>query len=267
MKRVAVIGLGAMGAPIARRLLADGCQVAAWNRSPDRSSALREAGAMVAASPADAARRAEAVSVMVTGPRAVREVTEGEHGVAAALVPGAVLLQMSTVSPSSVRRLARELPAGTEVLLDAPVLGSVAEAASGSLRILVGGPPALVEQCFAMLGVLGEALVLGRAMGLSGDALYEVLSVTPLRDQAARRREAIEAGDYPARFALALARKDADLVAGAAHDLGLNLGLNLRLTAAARRWLTEAERAGRAGQDYTAVLAHILDAAAKGTDR
>ena len=186
---------------------------------------------------------------MVTDPQALLAVTEGEHGIAAGMGPGAVVVQMSTVSPSSVPRLANALPAGTG-LLDAPVLGSVAEAASGGLRILVGGPQALVERClplleqmgsplhvgglgagtaaklvannalFGVLGVLGESLALGGALGLSWEALYEVLGVTPLAEQAARRRRAIEAGDYPARFALALARKDADLVADGSVTAG-----------------------------------------------
>ncbi|MCX4745594.1 NAD(P)-dependent oxidoreductase [Kitasatospora sp. NBC_01287] len=288
MERIAVIGLGAMGAPIAHRLLGQGCQVTGWNRSPRRAAALREAGGAVGVSPADAVRGAEAVLVMVTGPQALLAVTEGEHGIAAGIDPGAVVVQMSTVSPSSLTRLAQALPAGTG-LLDAPVLGSVAEAASGALRILAGGPPELVERClplltrlgsplrvgelgagtaaklvannalFGVLGVLGESLALGGALGLSWEVLHEVLGVTPLAEQAARRRPVIEADDYPARFALALARKDADLVADAVGDAGLTLGL----TAASRDWLAAAEGAGRADQDYTAVLAAILHAAGK----
>jgi 3-hydroxyisobutyrate dehydrogenase/2-hydroxy-3-oxopropionate reductase len=292
VKRVAVIGLGAMGAPIARRLLANGCQVTVWNRSPRRVAALRETGAAVGASPADAARGAETVIVMVADPQALLAVTEGEHGIAAGVLPGAVVVQMSTVSPSTVTRIAHALPPSTG-LLDAPVIGSVAEAASGTLRVLVGGPQELVERClpllaqlgeplrvgelgagtaaklvannalFGVLGVLGESLALGDALGLSREALHEVLGVTPLAEQAARRRHSIDTGDYPARFALALARKDADLVAAAVTDGGLDLGLS----AAAREWLVDAERAGRADQDYSAVLSHILHAATKGPQR
>ncbi|MDH6127457.1 NAD(P)-dependent oxidoreductase [Kitasatospora sp. GP82] len=292
MERIAVIGLGAMGAPIARRLLANGRRITVWNRSPQRAAALRETGAAVGSSPADAARGAEAVIVMVADPQALLAVTEGEHGIAAGVGPEAVVVQMSTVSPSSVTRLAKALPAGTG-LLDAPVLGSVAEAASGGLRILVGGPQALVERCsplleqlgsplhvgelgagtaaklvannalFGVLGVLGESLALGGALGLSWESLHEVLGVTPLAEQAARRRGAIEAGVHPARFALALARKDADLVADAVGDGRPGLGL----TAAVRDWLSDAERAGRGGQDYSAVLTHILHTATKGPRR
>jgi 3-hydroxyisobutyrate dehydrogenase/2-hydroxy-3-oxopropionate reductase len=290
MKRIAVIGLGAMGAPIARRLLSRGREVTVWNRSPERTTALAQSGATVGKTPADAARGAQAVIVMVSDPDALREVTEGEHGIAAGTEPGSAVVQMSTVSSAAVTRLAQSLPPGTE-LLDAPVLGSVTEAASGELQIFVGGPQTLVDRCtpllellgsplhlgalgagtaaklvvnnvlFGMLGVLGESLALGRALGLQPDALYEALAVTPLAAQAERRRPSIEADHYPARFVLAMARKDADLVAAEARDLGLGL------TAAAREWLADAECAGRAGQDYSAVLAHILQHATKAPQR
>src|ERR1051326_4393491 len=217
MRRIAVIGLGAMGAPIAGRLLSKGYEVAVWNRSPGRAATLDSSGATVAASPAAAARGADAVIVMVADSLAVRAVTEGERGIAAATMPGTVVVQMSTVSPSSVARLAAALPLGTG-LLDAPVLGSVAEASSGTLRILAGGPRPLAERCaallgnlgemlylgelgagtaakliannalFGVLGVLGESLALGEALGLSQSALYRALSVTPLAEQASRRR-------------------------------------------------------------------------------
>jgi 3-hydroxyisobutyrate dehydrogenase-like beta-hydroxyacid dehydrogenase len=105
-----------------------------------------------------------------------------------------------------------------------------------------------------VLGVLGEALTLARGLGLSEEAAFDVLAPTPLGAQAERRRAAIQSGDYPRRFALSLARKDADLILEAAAAAGVDL----RLTAAARSWFIDAERAGRGGDDYSAVLAQIL---------
>lgn len=290
MERIAVVGLGAMGAPICARLLKSGCDVTVWNRSPDRTTTPARSGARVGSTPADAVRHAQAVIVMVSGRGALREVTEGGQGIAAGVEPGCVVVQMSTVSPSDITRLEAALPDGT-ALLDTPVLGSVAEAASGELRILVGGPHEVAERCmplltllgspsyvgglgagtaaklvannalFGVLGVLGESLALGAAMGLSTPVLYDLLALTPLAAQAERRRAAIEADDHPARFALALARKDADLIATAAADLALDLGI----TAASRDWLIRAEDAGRGSQDYTAFLSHIVHEAKDGT--
>ncbi|AUG82198.1 3-hydroxyisobutyrate dehydrogenase [Kitasatospora sp. MMS16-BH015] len=282
-QHTAVIGLGAMGAAVARRLLDQGHRVTVWNRTAARATALVEAGAVLAPTPAEAGRGAAAVIVAVTDPAALREVTEGPEGLAAGVAPGTVVLQLSTVSPAAVASLAEVLPPGAE-LLDAPVLGSGAEAATGKLRLLVGGPaetyarslPLLAvlgtplhtgplgtgtaaklvanNAMFGVLGLLGESLALGSALGLPPEALYEVLAVTPLAEQAARRRPAIEAGTYPPRFALPLARKDADLVAEAAGAAGLGLPL----TETTRAWLATAEAAGHADRDYTAVLAHII---------
>jgi 3-hydroxyisobutyrate dehydrogenase-like beta-hydroxyacid dehydrogenase len=274
-----------MGGRIARRLLAAGHEVAVWNRTPERMSALVELGAAPAGSPADAARRADAVITMVSDPAALRAVTEGPDGVAAGARASGTVIEMSTVGPAAVSQLADAL-AGGAALLDAPVLGSLAEAASGSLRIFVGGPDSLVERwtpllsvlgspihvgalgagaaaklvangtLFGTLGLLGEALALADRLGLSRAAAYGVLAATPIAAQAERRRDAIETGEYPVRFSLSLARKDADLMAEAAAASGTEL----RLAAAARSWLADSERASGGDRDYAAVIAHILAA-------
>jgi 3-hydroxyisobutyrate dehydrogenase-like beta-hydroxyacid dehydrogenase len=285
MTTVAVVGLGAMGSRIARRFIDAGHDVVVWNRTPSKVAPLTERGAAAAPTPAEAARRAEAVVTMVADPAALREVTEGPEGVAAGAAPSTTVIQMSTVGVEPVTRLASALAAGTG-LLDAPVLGSVAEAESGSLRIFVGGEPALVERwtpllstlgsplqvgpvgagsaaklvanstLFGVIGALGEALVLAKRLGLSQEAAFEVLASTPLATQADRRRPSIESGEYPPRFSLALARKDADLILQAAAASGADL----RMSEAARTWLADAQGAGWGDQDYAAVLAYMLDA-------
>jgi 3-hydroxyisobutyrate dehydrogenase-like beta-hydroxyacid dehydrogenase len=283
MTVVAVVGLGAMGGRMARRLLDAGHEVRFWNRTPDKMAQLADLGGTPAESPADAAHRADAVITMVSDPLALRAVTEGPAGVAAGVGGSATVIEMSTVGPEAVSRLASVLPAGTG-LLDAPVLGSISEAESGSLRIFVGGPASLVERwtpllsalgspihvgpvgagaaaklaanvtLLGVLGVLGEALALAQGLGLSRDAAFEVLASTPLAAQAERRRPAIETGEYPARFRLSLARKDADLIADAARASGIDLLLG----EAVEKWFAGADDAGWGNQDYSAVLAWIL---------
>ncbi len=274
-----------MGGRIARRLLAAGHDVAVWNRTPERMSELVELGAAPAGSPADAARRADAVITMVSDPAALRAVTEGPDGVVAGARASGTVIEMSTVGPAAVSQLADALRGGAG-LLDAPVLGSLAETESGSLKIFVGGPDSLVERwtpllsslgspihvgalgagaaaklvangtLFGTLALLGEALALADRLGLSRDAAYDVLAVTPIAAQAERRRDSIEAGEYPVRFSLSLACKDAALMAEAAAVSGTEL----RLAAAARSWLADAETAGWGDRDYAAVVAHILAA-------
>jgi 3-hydroxyisobutyrate dehydrogenase-like beta-hydroxyacid dehydrogenase len=280
--KIGVVGLGAMGSRIARRLADEGHELVVWNRDPAKAEPLLAVGAERAASPADAAQRAEAVITMVADPAALAEVTEGPDGVAAGVGEGTALIQMSTVGPESVERLASLLP--EDALLDSPVLGSVSEVEAGTLNVFVGGRDDLVERWLPLLsrlgtalhvgpvgagtaaklvanttlvgviGILGEALALGGALGLSRDATFEVLGKTALARQAERRREAVESGEYPPRFALYLARKDADLIleAAARH------GTDLRLVKSARDWLADAESDGLGEADYSAVLARIL---------
>jgi len=272
--KVAVVGLGGMGSRIARRLLDAGHELTVWNRTREKAEALE---APVTASPAEAASRADVVITMVADPPALAAVTEGPEGVAAGADEATTLIEMSTVGPAAVERLARVIPGP---LLDAPVLGSLNEAESGKLSIFVGGD----ENVFAhhrdlletlgtpiyiglsgsgaaaklvanstlitVIGALGEALALADALGLSREKAFEVLGTTALASQAERRRPSLESGEFPPRFPLRLARKDADLIA--------ELGLDLRLTEAGRSWLAEA---GDGDQDYSAVLVRILQAA------
>ncbi len=103
------------------------------------------------------------------------------------------------------------------------------------------------------MGVLGEGLALARGLGLSPEAAFDVLAASPLAAQAERRRGAIDSGRYPPRFPIALARKDAELIARAAAGADVEL----RLGPAMRSWLADAEDEGRGDQDYSAVLGHI----------
>ncbi len=102
----------------------------------------------------------------------------------------------------------------------------------------------------------GEALALADALELPREAAFEVLMKTRLAPQVERNRPAIQSGEYPRRFALSLARKDAGLILDAAE----RAGIDLRLTASARSWLEDAERAGLGDSDYSAVLQQILSA-------
>jgi 3-hydroxyisobutyrate dehydrogenase-like beta-hydroxyacid dehydrogenase len=285
MSRVAVIGLGGMGSRIAGRLLEAGNELVVWNRTREKATELVERGASLAETPAEAARRAEVVITMLADPAALQDVTEGPEGVAAGVSQGSTVIEMSTVGPATVSQLRSTLP-DEVALLDAPVLGSLPEAESGSLHVFVGGPPELFEQwapllsalgtpihvgplgagaaaklvanstLFGALGALGEALALADALGLERSAAFDVLAASPLAAQAERRREAIGSGEFPTRFPLHLARKDADLIAEAAAKTGVEL----RVTEAARSWLREAEDASWGERDYAAVLAWILNA-------
>ena len=110
MSAVAVVGLGAMGGRMAWRLLESGHELTVWNRDPAKAEPLLGAGAAQASTPAQAAARADAVVTMVSDPEALAAVTEGPAGVAAGLSPGSTLIQMSTVGPAALGRLAALVP-------------------------------------------------------------------------------------------------------------------------------------------------------------
>jgi 3-hydroxyisobutyrate dehydrogenase-like beta-hydroxyacid dehydrogenase len=110
---VAVVGLGGMGSRMAARLLDAGYEVVVWNRSSEKASPLIERGAVGAVTSADAAGRADVLITMVADPAALRAVTEGPGGVAARAGASLTVIEMSTVGPAAVARLASVLPAGT----------------------------------------------------------------------------------------------------------------------------------------------------------
>lgn len=275
-------GLGQMGAPMAANLLARGLEVAVWNRTPGKAEELARAGARVARSPADAAAGADALVTMLGAPDALDEVLFGASGVAAGLRPGATVIEMSTVGPAAIERARARLPAGIE-MIDAPVLGSVPQATSGELTIFVGGDDAAFERwgpvlaamgrplhlgpsgsgaamkvvvnstLVAAMGALGEALALADGFGLDEGKVLDVLAGSPLGATVGRKRDAISSGSYPPNFKLALARKDARLVAEAAASVGVEL----RVAPEAKRWYDDADEAGSGALDYAAVIAHI----------
>jgi 3-hydroxyisobutyrate dehydrogenase/2-hydroxy-3-oxopropionate reductase len=220
---------------------------------------------------------------MLADPEALRSVTEGDGGLLTGLREGSVLVEMSTVGPQAIAQLSEGMPARAS-LLDVPVLGSLPQAESGTLKLFAGGDDAAFERARPLLetlgeplrtgplgsgaaaklvanatlvgttALLGETLALADGLGLSRETVWEVLAATPLDAQAERRRPAVDSGKYPPRFRLSLGRKDAELVQAA----GAEAGLELPALEAARAHLAAAEAAGLGDEDYSAVLKHIV---------
>jgi 3-hydroxyisobutyrate dehydrogenase/2-hydroxy-3-oxopropionate reductase len=237
---VAVVGRGTMGSRIAARLEQAGHTVLARAELAD----------------------AEATIVMVPDAAALA-------GLVPELRRARAIVVMATVGQPAIA----ELRAAVDVpVVDAPVLGSVAEAEGGSLTIFADGDgysELLVElgrivqvedgqaaklvANFALLSTvaaLGEAVALGDRVGLDRNTVFDVRAATPLAAQAERRRPAIDDATYPPRFRLSLARKDAGLIADAVPEQPV--------AQAVREWFEAAEAAGLGELDYTAVLAQIL---------
>jgi 3-hydroxyisobutyrate dehydrogenase-like beta-hydroxyacid dehydrogenase len=284
MSTIAFLGLGMMGTQMARRLIEAGHDVTVWNRTAERTAPLALLGAEVAATPAAAMGGAEFVVTMLARPEAVDAVLFGVDGAATASEPGLVWIDMSTIGPDAFHALAVRLPEGVTAV-DAPVRGSVPEAAAGRLQIYVGASDEdfqLVRPLLSSLGQLrhvgpsgagaatklvvnltlvasmvtfGEATVLADVLGLDRSTMLDVLADSPIGPTVRAKGANLEASDYPPSFKLELATKDMVLVDRAIREAGVELPA----AEAARRWMEAAMADGAGDRDFSAVAATIAD--------
>ena len=161
MERVGFVGLGIMGAPMARNAIKAGFPVTVTNRTPDRAKPLAEAGASVARTPREVAERCDLVVTMVTSSPDVDAVTFGPDGIAAGAHPGLLVIDMSTISPTASRDMAKRASANQPPFstLDAPVSGGEVGAIEARLAIMVGGDEADVKRAMPLFEALGKTIV------------------------------------------------------------------------------------------------------------
>jgi 3-hydroxyisobutyrate dehydrogenase len=275
MARIAVLGTGLMGAPMARNLALAGHEVRAWNRTIDKAHPLRDDGIEVAADPAAAAAGCEVVMTMLADAGAVLAVARD-----AGLAGGQVWWQASTIGLEGTEQCATLAAEAGAALVDAPVLGTRQPAEDGKLVVLASGPTAALATCAPLfdavaaramtLGEAGagsrlklavnawvlavtegtaEAIALAEALGLDPALVGEALDGGPLDLPYFRMKAKLMAADeFPASFALALAAKDAGLVEEAAERYGADLPA---ARAVAER-LREAVEAGHGDEDMAA---------------
>jgi 3-hydroxyisobutyrate dehydrogenase-like beta-hydroxyacid dehydrogenase len=173
MTAIGFVGLGSMGAPLARRLL-DGNQVYGTNRTRAKAAALIEHGLVWRDTPREVAAAAQVVFSMVTDDAALTAITSGPDGVLAGLRPGALYVEMSTVSPRASRELAARVGSVGATMIDAPVSGSVPAAENGTLAIMVGGPEAAFLAAAPLLRRLGSTIT---HVGANGQGLQLKLAI------------------------------------------------------------------------------------------
>jgi 3-hydroxyisobutyrate dehydrogenase len=174
MTRVAFLGLGAIGAPMARHLAKDPFELAVWNRTAVRAEAFaRETGRRHAVTPADAARGARVVLTCLPVSRDVMSLLDGPDGLLAGLARGSVLVDCTSGDPATSRRIAARLAEQGIGFLDAPVSGGTIGAEKGTLTVMVGGDAALLERVRPVLEAFGQKIVHCGAVG-AGDALKAV---------------------------------------------------------------------------------------------
>jgi 3-hydroxyisobutyrate dehydrogenase/2-hydroxy-3-oxopropionate reductase len=279
MTAVAMVGTGRMGAAMVGRLTGAGHEVVAYNRTRERAEAL---GVPVADTPREAVSGAEVVLVSLADDAAVGAVYPGDDGLAAGLVPGAVVLETSTIHPDTVRALAPLVADRGATLLDSPVSGSVSVVERGQLTVMAGGDSAALDRArpvlaaFAArvfhLGGLGsgavmklvvnsvvhglnqalcEALVLAEKAGLDRSTTYDVLAESAVSAPFVHyKRAAFEhPEDTPAAFMLDLVAKDLALI----DDLAGAVRARMDQLAANRAVVADAVAAGYGTRDLSAL--------------
>jgi 3-hydroxyisobutyrate dehydrogenase len=279
--QIAVLGTGRMGAPIARNLLAAGFAVAVWNRTPGRARELADAGARLAASPADAAGSADVVLTMLADGDAVDHAMTGPEGAVAALRAGSAWIQMATVGVNWTQDFSALAQDHAVEYVDAPVSGSDGPARDAQLVVLASGTEAArprVQPVFdaiarrtlwlgpagngtrlklvlntwlaSLAEAMAETLAFTAALGLEQELFLEALAGGPLEAPwATTKGRAMLAREFTPGFALRLALKDAHLALQAARESGLELSLT---DALARQW--EPAIAEHGDDDIAAVI-------------
>ncbi len=276
------VGLGVMGGRMAKRLLDARHPVVGYNRTREKARWLADSGLRLVSSPREVAQAADAIFTMVTDTAALEAVTRGPDGILAGLRPGAVLVEMSTVSPEAVRALATDVAARGAELLDAPVSGSPATLDAGQLSFMVGGTAPALERVRPYLTAIGPTIThvgavgLAKAMkiainqGLAVQMLAFAESVLLAEKAGVARERAVEAllrsvvaspmlkyrGPFvlgmPAEawFDVGMMQKDL----GLSLDLGRSTGVPLATVAVTNELLTAARGLGLAGYDFAVVF-------------
>ena len=175
--KVAFIGLGTMGGGMATNILKAGHELTVHNRTRDKEEPLAAAGAKRAATPKEAAVGAEVIVSCVTNSEIMKSILVGENGVIHGVQPGAVVVDMSTVSPEATREVGAMFEAKGVKMVDAPVSGGPEGANQGTLAIMIGGDDADVQKVWPVLDAMGKTLthVGGLGSGQLTKAINQIL--------------------------------------------------------------------------------------------
>lgn len=249
--RVAFLGLGIMGRPMASNLVKAGHEVTVWNRTAGKDVE----GARSATSPADAARGAEVIWLCVSDTKAVESILFGPQGVHESLTDGQIILDSSTIAPSATRRFAERVAAKGVQYVDAPVTGSKIAAEAGTLIFIVGGDEAPIERLKPLFAATGkkifrmgetgkgeaaklamnlqialiyegfaEALTLATKLGVDAETLLPLIEASMVRSGVVEYKAPfVLKRDFSANFPLRLMLKDIRLALEAAKEARVKL--------------------------------------------
>ena len=280
---VGFIGLGIMGRPMAENLIEAGHELVAYNRTREKAEDLD--GATVAKSPKEVAERSDIIITMLPDSPQVEEVLAGEDGVLEGVKEGALIVDMSTISPVVTEELAGEAEERGASMLDAPVSGGDVGAIDGTLSIMVGGSDEDFGRALPLFEVMGktvthvgpvgtgqvvkaanqivvaltieavsEALVLGSKAGVSPEKILDVLGGGLAGNKVMEvKREKMLEHSFDPGFRVELHHKDL----GIALAAGREYGVNLPVTAVVDQMFETLKMLGRGDQDHSALLTLI----------
>ncbi len=291
-EKVAFIGLGTMGYPMAGHLAAAGHEVKVYNRTPSKAEAwVAQHGGGHAASPREAAAGARVVFACVGADHDLRQIAHGEDGLLAGLEAGAIFCDHTTASADVARELYDAAKAGGFGCLDAPVSGGQAGAENGVLTVMVGGDRADFEvaepiiDCYArecqlmgppgagqltkmvnqicisgLVEALSEALNFAVMAGLDGHQVVDVISKGAAQSwQMENRHKTMLAGEYEHGFAVQWMRKDLDIC----FDQAKKMGISLPLAGLVDQLYGEVEAMGGTRWDTSGLMARLVAARPK----
>jgi 2-hydroxy-3-oxopropionate reductase len=286
-ERVGFIGLGIMGKPMARNLMDAGYELTVYNRSPEKAEELGEGGATVATSPKEVAQQSDITITMLPDSPDVRNVVAGEEGVLEGIREGALLVDMSTISPVVTEELAEAVREKGASMLDAPVSGGDVGAIEGTLSIMVGGEEADFERAKPLFDAMGktvtyvgptgagqvtkaanqvvvaltieavsEALVLGSAGGVAPEKILDVLSGGLAGNKVVEvKREKFISREFEPGGKVEFHHKDLGIALAAAREYGVVLPV----TAIVDQLFEVLVAKGRGGWDHSALLSLVED--------
>ncbi len=283
MLKVGFIGLGVMGSPMALCILKGGHPLTVYDLSADAVKRLTDAGAKAAATPKEVGAASDVVVTMLPEPQHVRQVVLGPNGVAEGLKPGGVVIDMSTIDPYTSQEIGAELKAKGIDMVDSPVGKTSEHAATGTLTLMIGGDPAVIDKVRPVLNQMGsdsyycgglgmghamkitnnllattimtaniEALAIGAKCGLTLELMMEVMKTTMGNNAqlyVAMPKKAFKGDDSPG-FMIKLASKDVRL----AVELARKQGFEPLVGAGAQATLERATKLGLGERDTAALL-------------
>ncbi len=288
-EKICWIGLGKMGVPMAQNLIKKGYSVTAYNRTKEKGKALSDMGGTVVDSPEAAASGADVIISMISDDSALEAISYGQDGVFGGAKPGAIFIDMSTVSPASSGRVAEAAKKKKIAYLRAPVSGSTVLATAGNLTIFASGPKEAYDKCVDILGSMGgkvfhvgtgeearylklvmnmmvgltsamvaEALTFGEAGGMNWEQMIDIVNASVVASPLIGYKSALlKSRNYAPAFTVLQMAKDFDIML----EGGRSSNVAMPITSMVRQLYGTLIAKGKGEQDFFSLVTVFEDMA------